>query len=164
MSPPAAPALLAALLLAACGGGASGDGPAAPATTCPIAVAVAAPTFSGHVLPALRQACGPGSAITCHGEPAPAGKVSWAAARGAGQVWADLVGAAPSNAPTGQGWLRVAPGDPGRSWILEKVTSENPGSAAFGAYGARMPLQAPDLCDATVQALRGWIERGAPND
>jgi len=160
-----APELLLALLLAACGGGGADTaaGPTPAATTCPIPVAVAAPTFSGHVLPMLRQSCGPGSAITCHGEPAPVGKVSYAQARSAAQVWGDLVGANPANAPAG--FLRVAAGDPGRSWIVEKVTSDNPGSpGTFGAFGARMPYGAANLCDATVQTLRNWIQLGAHDD
>jgi hypothetical protein len=165
---PALAAALVTLASAACGG-AAGDPPGPPpppATTCPVAVAPATPTFSGHVLPMLRGSCGGADAATsCHGLQAPAGHVSYALSRSATQVWGDLVGAAPSNAPTGQGWLRVAAGDPDHSWIVEKVSQDYPGShTAFGAFGARMPYAAPNLCDPTVQALRGWILRGAPND
>lgn len=159
-------ALAAALSLAACGGGGSGpDLPQNPATTCPIPASPASPTFSGHILPMLRASCGAESTISCHGPQPRVGKVSYSATRTPMEVWGDLVGAVPANAPTGQGWLRVAAGDPARSWILEKVTSDNPGAGAtFGAYGARMPYAAPNLCDATVQALRAWILAGAMND
>lgn len=163
-------ASILALLLAACGGGASaaGGGNQPPAqTTCPIAVAVATPTFTTDILPALQQGCNAGSALTCHGSPSPKGFVSYAtgAGRTPTDVWNDLVGATPANAPPPPaGWKRIAPGDVARSWLIEKVTSDNPGNASFGAYGTRMPQGNPNLCDATVQTLRNWIDRGAPND
>lgn len=151
-------ALALAPAAAACGGSEA----AAPVTTCPIPAAVAAPTFSGHVLPALRASCG-ASAGTCHGAPAPVGHVAYGPALTATEVWSQLVGVAPSSAPAGAGWLRVAPGDPARSWLLEKVTRDDPGGAG-AAYGNRMPYGLPNLCEPTVQTLRAWIVRGAPND
>ena len=146
---------MAALALAACGG--SG---AAGATTCPIPAAPAAPTFSGDLLPALQPSCGALSG-TCHGGAAPTGHFSFAtgAGRAAAAVRADLVNVAPATAPSG--WLRVAPFDPGRSWILEKIAQDQPGGLG---YGARMPMGGADVCAATAQAIRAWIERGAPND
>ncbi|HEY7726637.1 MAG TPA: hypothetical protein VH880_14990 [Anaeromyxobacteraceae bacterium] len=144
------------LALAACGG----PGGSAGATTCPIPVAPASPTFSGDILPALQGSCGSRSS-TCHSGAAPTGHFSFAtgAGRTAGDVRADLVNAVPSNAPPG--WLRVAPYDPARSWVLEKITQDQPGGSG---YGARMPYGAADVCAATVQAIRAWIERGGPND
>jgi hypothetical protein len=147
-----------ALALAACGGPGGGAG----ATTCPILVAPASPTFSGDILPALQASCGSRSS-TCHSGAAPTGHFSFATGDGrvAGDVWADLVNATPSNAPPG--WLRVAPFDPARSWILEKVTQDQPGGSA--AHGRPHAYGAADVCAATVQAIRAWIEeRGAPND
>jgi hypothetical protein len=73
-------------------------------------------------------------------------------------VWSDLVNVPPTNAPPGQAWLRVKPLDAGRSWIIEKVTQDQPGG---GGYGARMPLGGGDLCGATVDALVRWIDQGA---
>ena len=153
---------LAALALAAagCGGAAAPEPPAPPATTCPIPVAVAAPTFTAHVLPALRQSCGAGDATTCHGTPSPTGHVSYAPSLTAAAVLAGLKGVAPANAPAGAGWLLVAPGEPGRSWLLAKVTQDDPGGAGQ-AYGNRMPLQAPNLCGATVETLTAWVSQGA---
>lgn len=153
---PAFPAFAAALA-AACGGA---EPPAVP-TTCPVPVAPAAPTFSGHVLPILRSSCGASSAATCHGGAAPPGHVSWDPARSAAEVRADLVDVDPANAPPGQGWKRIAPFDVGRSWLVEKVTSDQPGGSG---YGARMPYSLPNLCDGTVATIEGWIERGAPAD
>jgi hypothetical protein len=77
------------------------------------------------------------------------------------QVYVQLVNVVPANAPTGQGWFRVKPGDPAHSWILEKVTKDQPGGSG---YGARMPLAAPDLCQPTVDTLSAWISAGALNN
>lgn len=156
---------LLAPLLAACAGEA-GDPPPPPPpveTTCPIPAAPAAPTFGGDVLPMLRQTCGAGSALSCHGYPSPAGHVSYAPGLTAAEVWGQLVDVEPSNAPMGAGWKRVAPGDVVRSWLVEKVTQDDPGGAGQ-AYGNRMPYGLPNLCDATVATLARWIERGAPDD
>ncbi len=150
--------------LAACGGAGPGGGTSTvPATTCPIAVAVAAPTFSGTVLPMLQQTCGANSAISCHGSPSPVGHVSYSPSLTATEVWSQLVNVPPSNAPTGAGWMRVAPDDVPHSWLIEKVTKDDPGGAGQ-AYGNRMPYGLPNLCDATVQTLKNWINRGAPDD
>jgi hypothetical protein len=147
------------VLLAACGG--TGPDPApAPPETCPITVAVAAPTFSGHVLPMLRSTCGANSATSCHGTPSPVGHVSFAPSLGATEVWNQLVGVDPSNAPASAGWKRVAAGDVAHSWLIEKVTKDDPGGTGQ-AYGNRMPYGLPNLCAPTVQTLRNWIAAGA---
>jgi hypothetical protein len=161
-----APPLLAALL-SACGGPAADSGPSAPPSppgeTCPIPVAVAAPTFSGHVLPVFRSTCGAGSATACHGTPSPVGHVSFAPALAAADVRAQLVGIDPSSAPPGAGWKRVAAGDVAHSWLIEKITRDDPGGAGQ-AFGNRMPLGLPNLCAPTVQTLQAWIRLGALND
>lgn len=160
--PAVLPLLVAAA--AACGGAAGERDPGTPpATTCPIPAAVEAPTFSGHVLPMLRTTCGAGSATSCHGSPSPVGHVSYSAQLSATEVHAQLVDVEPSNAPTGAGWKRIAPGDAARSWLIEKVTRDDPGGVGQ-AYGNRMPYGLPNLCDPTVQTIVSWIERGAPND
>jgi len=154
------------VLLAACGG--TGPDPApAPPETCPITVAIAAPTFSGHVLPVLRSTCGAlDSATSCHGLPGPnvpAGHVSYANSLTPTQVWSQLVGVDPSNAPLDAGWKRVAAGDVTHSWLIEKVTKDDPGGTGQ-AFGNRMPLSLPNLCAPTVQTLKTWITAGAAND
>lgn len=150
--------LLCALALGGCGSGAEPPA-AAPASTCPIASPVSRPTFAGHILPALRLSCGAGTVI-CHGgtQGFTNGHVSYDPALSPAAVHASLVGAAPSSAPAG--YERVKAGDRAHSWLLAKVTEDAPGGG--GGYGKRMPLGEPPLCAATVTALEGWIESGAP--
>jgi hypothetical protein len=145
-------------LLSGCGGAepASSTGP--PVSTCPIQVVPAHPTFSADVLPALQPSCG-AATTTCHGGPTANGHVDYSTslARSARNVYDDLVGAAPANAPAG--YQRVAPSDVTHSWIVVKVTQDQPGGSG---YGARMPLGRPNLCQPTVDALVAWIAGGAP--
>ena len=144
-------------LFCACGGGggtASAPTPPAPApTTCPIAVAKANPSFSGDIVPALQNSCGSG-ATSCHGGTATTGHLVFSGTPA--QVHAQLVNAVPANAPTG--WLLVKPGDTAHSWVLEKVTRDQPGGSG---YGTRMPQAAPNLCQPTVDTLSAWISAGA---
>ncbi|HWJ05641.1 MAG TPA: hypothetical protein VNS57_07600 [Steroidobacteraceae bacterium] len=62
-----------------------------------------------------------------------------------------LVGVASNEAPSVQ---RVQPGDPDRSYLVQKLE----GSAAVGA---RMPLGGPYLDQATIDVIRQWITDGA---
>ena len=146
---------LTLLLLCACGGGGGTTAPAPPPppTTCPIAVALATPSFSADIVPALQSSCG-SSATSCHGGASPTGHVSYSGT--AAQVHAQLVNVTPANAPAG--WLLVKPGDLAHSWILEKVTKDQPGGTG---YGTRMPQGAPILCTPTVNTLSAWISAGA---
>lgn len=158
--------LLGLGLLQACGGGGGGTSGTNPPATCqdPLAGLPAAPHFSTDLLPLLQTTCGGGAATqSCHGTlSVPAGKFSFhtdGVSRTALQVHADLVNVVPANAPAGQGWMRVKPGDPNRSWLVEKVSSDQPGGLG---YGARMPAGAPSLCSTSITTLRTWIQNGAP--
>lgn len=62
-----------------------------------------------------------------------------------------LVGVASNEAP---GVQRVQPGDPDRSYLVQKLQ----GSAAVGA---RMPLGGPYLDQSTIDVIRQWITDGA---
>jgi ABC-type transport system substrate-binding protein len=150
--------LLASLsLLCACGGGGGTSAPTVPppATTCPIPVAKASPSWKTDLYPAIQSSCG-SAATSCHQGPSPTGHVVYSGT--SDQVYAQLVGVVPASAPAG--YFRVAPGDLAHSWILEKVTKDNPG----GGYGARMPYAAPNLCQPTVDTLSAWISAGAHNN
>jgi len=146
------------LLLAACGGAQPAPGGGAPASTCPIAVAPPQPTFTTDILPAIQPSCG-AATTTCHGGPTAYGHVDYSTSlsRTPRNVYDDLVGVTPANAPSG--YLRVAPGDASHSWIVAKVSQDQPGGSG---YGARMPLGRANLCPTTLDALLAWIADGAP--
>jgi hypothetical protein len=144
---------IALVLIAACSGAGTAD------LTCPIPAPLAAPTFVRDILPALQLSCGSRTS-TCHGGNAPTGHVAWStdAPRVPRDVYEDLTSAPPANAPA-QFPHRVTPGDPAHSWLLEKITKDEPGGAG---YGARMPYGLPDVCPSTVTTITAWIEQGAP--
>jgi hypothetical protein len=67
---------------------------------------------------------------------------------------ASLVDAAAVGAP---GRIRVIPGDPEQSYVIEKITSPTP------TAGEQMPPDAP-LEAERVELIRAWIEAGAADD
>ncbi len=144
---------IALVIVAACGGGTTSD------TTCPIPVAVAAPTFRRDILPAFQMSCGSGTS-TCHGGNAPTGHVAYSTdpPRTAQDVYDDLTRPPPANAPPSFPH-RVTPGDPEHSWLVEKITKDQPGGSG---YGARMPYGLPDVCPSTVTTITAWIQQAAP--
>ncbi|MCC6872752.1 MAG: hypothetical protein IT378_00475 [Sandaracinaceae bacterium] len=72
-----------------------------------------------------------------------------------GESHANLVGVPSSQLPS---VVRVDPGSPGTSLLIDKLTHETP------AVGRRMPLGLPPLSDDSVRLITAWIEAGAPND
>ena len=153
------PALCLLVLATACGGGGSATTPRPPpppTTTCPITVAKASPSFSADLVPAIQSSCG-SATTTCHGGASPTGHVSYSGT--AAQIHAELVNGVPANAPAG--WVLVKPGDPAHSWIIEKVSKDQPGGTG---YGTRMPQAAPNLCQPTIDTLSAWISAGAPSN
>jgi hypothetical protein len=75
------------------------------------------------------------------------------------EVRTQLVNVVPASAPAG--WFRVKPGDTAHSWLIEKVTKDQPGGSG---YGTRMPQGAPNLCQPSVDTLSAWISAGAPDN
>ena len=153
------PALCLLVLATACGGGGSATTPLPtppPTTTCPITVAKASPSFSADLVPAIQSSCG-SATTTCHGGASPTGHVIYSGT--AAQIHAELVNGVPANAPAG--WVLVKPGDPAHSWIIEKVSKDQPGGTG---YGTRMPQAAPNLCQPTIDTLSAWISAGAPSN
>lgn len=144
----------------ACGGGGGGTvaapQPTPAPTTCPITVAKASPSFATDIVPAIQSSCG-SATTTCHGGAAPTGHVSYSGT--AAQIHLALVNVVPANAPAG--WVLVKPGDPTHSWLMEKVTKDQPGGTG---YGTRMPQAAPNLCQPSLDTLSAWITSGAPNN
>ncbi|MFQ5641359.1 MAG: hypothetical protein ACE5IR_25550 [bacterium] len=61
----------------------------------------------------------------------------------------------PDTAPV----MRVLPGDPDGSYLIQKISSASPKS------GSRMPLDGPPfLSQNAIQLIRDWIEEGAPDN
>jgi hypothetical protein len=75
-----------------------------------------------------------------------------------GEAYADLIGAMPdSTIAAAAGKLRVAPGEPDRSFLLYKLRGE-----LLAGEGARMPRDLPKLSAKKVRLVEAWIEAGAP--
>jgi hypothetical protein len=93
------------------------------------------------------------ASFSCHGTAA-AGGLDLTPDRAA----ASLVGVAPSNGPArAAGLLRVAPGDPDRSFLLRKLLADlGPGE------GEPMPRVGQRLPAARIALVRSWILAGAP--
>jgi hypothetical protein len=75
-----------------------------------------------------------------------------------GLAWGDLVGASPPIMESCGGTLVVA-GDPNASYLLQKISTDQP------CYGMRMPRTefAPDpLPECAIALVRNWIVAGAP--
>ena len=71
---------------------------------------------------------------------------------------ASLVGVDPTNSTARQaGQKRVMPGDPARSFLLNKLT----GQMEFGE-GDQMPQGANPLSADQIALIRQWIQAGAP--
>ena len=96
----------------------------------------------------------PSCAITsCHGAAASGGLTL-----SAGAAYASLVGVAPTNTSAqSAGLLRVAPGDPDRSFLLRKLE----GTLAAGE-GEPMPRVGATLDPPLIDLVRRWIAAGAP--
>jgi hypothetical protein len=75
-------------------------------------------------------------------------------------AYANLVGAEPTNpVARAAGLLRVAPGDPARSFLLDKLMG-----ALVAGEGAPMPQVGAALPAARIDLVRRWIAAGAPAD
>jgi hypothetical protein len=69
---------------------------------------------------------------------------------------AQLVGVPPTTfSANAAGLLRVAAGDPGKSFLLVKLEGPPPDQ------GSRMPLGLPPLSPEQIDLVRAWIEQGA---
>ena len=133
--------LLLSLALWNCG---SGKGSTAPAAVEPTLASIQQQLFT------------PGCALpSCH---------SSASRRGglvleAGSAYAQLVGVTAENdAAKAAGKLRVVPGHPEQSFLIDKLSRLNPGE------GSLMPYTGTMLPAAQVEAIRTWIRQGAARD
>ena len=146
--------LAAAALLFCAGAGACRSSPPTPSPSAP------PPSFRADVEPVLARFCA--SAEGCHGDhPTHSVRLDLRP----GHAHRDLV-LAPAKTRTGA--IRVVPGDPSRSYLLDKLrgtlaTGEGKAMPLDAETGA--PLEANPLPAGLVEhALQGWIARGAPAD
>jgi hypothetical protein len=70
-------------------------------------------------------------------------------------AYASLVNVPSRDSP---GAIRVIPGDPEHSYIIQKIEGRK------GIVGDRMPMGGPFLTDGQILVIKRWIELGAPND
>ncbi len=87
----------------------------------------------------------------CHTGPAGPGLPQGLDLSSADASFANLVGVTSVQDPS---TLRVAPGDAGGSYLVQKLE----GTAAVGG---RMPAASPPLDQSTIDAIRAWIDSGA---
>lgn len=63
----------------------------------------------------------------------------------------------PGNEATELGLCPIVPGDPDRSYVVEKISGTP-------RRGARMPFLRPPLSDEQIATIVTWIREGAPNN
>ncbi len=95
----------------------------------------------------FSQSC---ARVQCHGQ-ANASELSLRP----GKAWENLVGV-PAKAD-GE-LVRVVPGSPETSFLVEKISSSDP------AFGERMPKEGAALSDAEIELVVNWIAAGALDD
>jgi len=139
--------LLSLAAISGCGGGSGSYGsPPPPASPPP-----PPPTFGANFSEIQSNVFTPTCAVSgCHFGPGAQQGLNLEAANS----YALLVGIASSESP---GVLRVAPGDPENSYLIQKLE----GTAAAGG---RMPLNGSPLPQATIDTIRQWITDGAIDD
>lgn len=106
----------------------------------------------------LQTKCG-----GCHGGSSPDGNISFMGS--AATVYNNLVNASPTNpASAAKGHKRVAPGYPGRSFLMRKINAgldpQNNPSAGEGSSMPPFPM--PALTQIEKEIVRQWILFGAP--
>lgn len=143
-------AIVLALAAGACGGGSADSPPdlGADAAAFPDAtVEAAAPARLSQIEATIfTRSC---TFSTCHGDPSPKQELRLVA-----PTYAGLVQVAATGAP---GRIRVVPGRPDESYLVEKLTRMTP------AAGEQMPPSQP-LPAAEIEMIRSWIAAGARDD
>jgi hypothetical protein len=104
-------------------------------------------SFSADVEPIFADNC---TGAGCHSNPKPQEDLDLRA----GQGW-DLLVDVPANQCASR--LRVAPGDPDNSYLIDKIKGINL------CFGSQMP-KVGSLTDAEIQIVADWVSDGAAND
>jgi hypothetical protein len=138
--------LLAGALAAGCSGGDGSSEPEPPQNPPP----PSSPPFGANFSEIQAEVFTPTCAASCHtGAAAPQGlRLDEANSYGL------LVGVASMEVPS---ILRVAPGDPDNSYLIQKLE----GTASVGE---QMPLDGTPLPQASIDVIRQWIIEGAVDD
>ena len=96
----------------------------------------------------------PGCAFSgCHGADTLAGGLDLSSAEATHASLFDVPAA--NELAALNGWVRVLPGDPEKSFLVRKLTGPGPGE------GSAMPNAAQELDPYYMDLLRTWIEEGA---
>lgn len=121
--------------------------------TCP----TLQPTFSSINRNLLQVGCGVRQ-ISCHSS---GSSLSQGGPSFAGNPYGNLVNAPAANRlGTARGLILVKPNDPANSFLITKLQLT---TATDPNYGPGQPANAPgSICAASVDAIRQWIQRGAP--
>ena len=114
------------------------------------------PTFSGIQRDIFQatDSSGRPSCASCH-NPNGSGFRAVGLDLGSDAAYGQLVGV-PSRQRSGV--LRVAPGDPGNSYLMHKLEGRD------GIVGVRMPQRGPFLTEGQLAIIKRWIEIGAPRN
>ena len=137
--------LLVGAGLAAAAACSAGPGPSPTPSTPPTASGV---SFTKDIQPVFNANC-----VVCHqGAQGRAGLSLQANA-----AYNNLVNAKSSESSL----LRVAPGAPDKSYLVNKLMGTQ---GPAGGSGAQMPFGAPPLSQAQISLMQQWISQGAPNN
>ena len=74
-----------------------------------------------------------------------------------GSAYKNLVNVKSAESPL----MRVAPGTPDKSYIVNKLLGTQ---GQIDGSGAQMPYGAPPLSQSQIDLIRQWITQGAPNN
>lgn len=127
------------------------DAPCEPGMACvdgSCSCAAAVVSFAATIEPLLDAEC---SAMGCHGSPVAQEGLDLRA----GHSYADLVGVESDQC---DGRLLVAPGEPGSSYLVDKLRGVDLCS------GTQMPKAGQSLAEEDIVAIEAWICHGAPEN
>lgn len=125
------------------------------ATSPPVSVTVSN-TVAATKLSELQTLVFTPKCSGCHdGSNPPDGALPGSQDLRAGHAFASLVNVASHEQP---GLMRVKPGDPASSYLVQKL------EGAASISGSRMPFGGPFLDAATIDKVKSWIASGAPDN
>ena len=105
-------------------------------------------SLSNDIQPIFSDKC-----VICHQGSLPNGELNLEPSR----AYGELVNADSTESPL----KRVAPGNPGQSYLIAKL---NGTQAQVGGSGAQMPYGGPPLPSSQISTISNWIQQGATNN